>query len=98
MTTQIYQKMTQAQTEVPGQVLRQQPVYLEDARGVLAPFHLEFVTSADVSCTTTPSDQNNADEVSRFCYTHSRNATVQAARARWNKGDSPSRIPRRTAT
>ena len=41
--------MTQSQKEIPGQVLRQQPVYLEDARGVVTPFHLEFVTSAEVS-------------------------------------------------
>jgi hypothetical protein len=47
-TIQIHHMMSQARTEIPGQVLRQQPVYLEDARGVLAPFHLEFVTSADV--------------------------------------------------
>ncbi|KAH6637119.1 hypothetical protein F5144DRAFT_207203 [Chaetomium tenue] len=45
---EIHQMMSQAQTEIPGQVLRQQPVYLEDARGVLAPFHLEFVTSAQI--------------------------------------------------
>ncbi len=51
MTTQIYQKILQDQTEVPGQVLRQQPVYLEDARGIMAPFHLEFVTSAQVKST-----------------------------------------------
>jgi hypothetical protein len=50
---QIYQIMSQAQGEVPGQVMRQQPVYLEDAGGVLAPFHLEFVTCADVSGVTT---------------------------------------------
>ncbi len=40
---------SQSQTDIPRQILRQQPVYLEDARGVLAPFHLEFVTSAEVS-------------------------------------------------
>jgi hypothetical protein len=49
-TTRIIQMMSQAQSEIPGQVLRQQPVYLEDARGVLVPFHLEFVTCVDVSC------------------------------------------------
>ena len=51
-TIQVHQIISQAQTEIPGQVLHQQPVYLEDARGVLAPFHLEFVTSADVRSTT----------------------------------------------
>ncbi|KAH6845649.1 hypothetical protein B0I37DRAFT_380785 [Chaetomium sp. MPI-CAGE-AT-0009] len=47
-TMQIHQMMSQAQTDIPGQVLRQQPVYLEDARGILAPFHLEFITSANI--------------------------------------------------
>lgn len=49
-TMQIYQMMSQTQEEIPGQVLFQQPVHLEDARGVVAPFHLEFVTSPNVSC------------------------------------------------
>jgi hypothetical protein len=54
MIMPIYQIMSQAQAqaEVPAQVMRQQPVYLEDARGISAPFHLEFVTCADVSRVT----------------------------------------------
>lgn len=32
-------------TRIPGQVERQQPVYLMDALGKIAPFHLEFVIS-----------------------------------------------------
>jgi hypothetical protein len=51
---QLYQIMSQAQAEVPSQVMRQQPVYLEDAHGVVAPFHLEFVTCADVSSVAAP--------------------------------------------
>lgn len=34
------------QREVPPQVLLQQPVILHDALGRIAPFHLEFITSA----------------------------------------------------
>ncbi|KAL2258157.1 hypothetical protein VTK26DRAFT_8641 [Humicola hyalothermophila] len=40
--------MLQSHSEIPGQVMRHQPVYLEDARGVVAPFSLEFVTCAEV--------------------------------------------------
>ena len=49
MMQPLSQIISQSQTDIPRQILRQQPVYLEDARGVLAPFHLEFVTSAEVS-------------------------------------------------
>lgn len=35
-------------TRIPGQVELQQPVYLMDALGKMAPFHLEFVRSAEV--------------------------------------------------
>ncbi len=49
MMQPISQLISQSQANIPRQILRQQPVYLEDARGVLAPFHLEFVTSAEVS-------------------------------------------------
>ena len=35
-------------TSIPGQVERQQPVYLIDALGKMAPFHLEFVRSTEV--------------------------------------------------
>ena len=35
-------------TRIPGQVERQQPVYLIDALGKIAPFHLEFVRSTEV--------------------------------------------------
>jgi hypothetical protein len=34
---------------MPGQIERQQPVYLLDALGRHTPFHLEFVRSAEVS-------------------------------------------------
>jgi hypothetical protein len=36
-------------TRIPGQVERQQPVYLIDAVGRHQPFHLEFIMSAEVS-------------------------------------------------
>ena len=35
-------------TSIPGQIDRQQPVYLIDAIGKSSPFHLEFVRSAKV--------------------------------------------------
>jgi hypothetical protein len=35
-------------SRIPGQVDRQQPVYLIDALGRHSPFHLEFIRSADV--------------------------------------------------
>lgn len=35
-------------TRIPGQVDRQQPVYMIDALGKASPFHLEFVRSAEV--------------------------------------------------
>lgn len=47
-TTQI-QSLSRLQHEIPPQVLRQQPVYLWDAKGAQAPFYLEFVTSMEVS-------------------------------------------------
>jgi len=36
-------------TALPGQIERQQPVYFIDALSKQAPFHLEFVRSAEVS-------------------------------------------------
>ena len=39
------QKASQAQ--IPPQIDRQQPVYLEDAHGRVAPFHIEFINSLD---------------------------------------------------
>jgi hypothetical protein len=36
---------------IPGQVQRQQPVFLIDAMGKHSPFHLEFIRSAAVSGT-----------------------------------------------
>jgi hypothetical protein len=35
------------QTQIPLQVDRQQPVYLEDAHGRIAPFHTEFINSLE---------------------------------------------------
>jgi hypothetical protein len=35
-------------TNIPGQVERQQPVYMIDALGKASPFHPEFVRSAEV--------------------------------------------------
>lgn len=35
-------------TNIPGQVERQQPVYLVDALGRHSPFHLEFMRSVEV--------------------------------------------------
>jgi hypothetical protein len=49
MATHIYQIILQAQAEIPPQVLRQQPVYLEDAYGVEVVFSLEFITCPEVS-------------------------------------------------
>jgi hypothetical protein len=46
---QIALEIQQAVTRIPGQVERQQPVYLFDALGKTSPFHLEFVRSAEVS-------------------------------------------------
>ena len=43
-----YQAILQIQRELPPQILRQQPVYLQDAKGLLAPFYLEFVISKEV--------------------------------------------------
>ena len=48
---QIFQTVLNIQNFVmrlPGQIDRQQPVYFTDAFGKVAPFHLEFVTSAEV--------------------------------------------------
>jgi hypothetical protein len=48
---QIFQAVLDLQnilTRIPGQVERQQPVYLIDALGKASPFHLEFVRSAEV--------------------------------------------------
>jgi hypothetical protein len=47
-TMQIYQTILQFQ-DLPPQVMRQQPVYLLDAKGYELPFYLEFITSRDVS-------------------------------------------------
>jgi hypothetical protein len=46
---QIVLQIQQFITRIPGQVERQQPVYLLDALGKTSPFHLEFVRSAEVS-------------------------------------------------
>jgi hypothetical protein len=48
-TLQIYQAVLQSETNLPPQVMRQQPVYLLDAKGFELPFHLEFITSREVS-------------------------------------------------
>lgn len=45
---QIVLQLQQIVTRIPGQVERQQPVYLLDALGKTSPFHLEFVRSAEV--------------------------------------------------
>jgi hypothetical protein len=45
---QIVLEVQQAILRIPGQVERQQPVYLIDALGKHSPFHLEFVRSAEV--------------------------------------------------
>jgi hypothetical protein len=34
---------------IPGQIMRQQPVYFWDARGFYAPFYLEFINSSEVT-------------------------------------------------
>ena len=50
---QIFQMMCTIQaivTQIPGQINRQQPVYMVDALGKETPFHLEFVQSAEVRC------------------------------------------------
>ena len=44
---QIVLQIQQLITRIPGQVDRQQPVYLIDALGKTSPFHLEFVRSAE---------------------------------------------------
>lgn len=49
---QIFQIVLEIQnivTKIPGQVDRQQPVYFIDAIGRHTPFHLEFITCAEVS-------------------------------------------------
>lgn len=46
---QIVLEIQQVVTRIPGQVERQQPVYLLDALGKTSPFHLEFIRSAEVS-------------------------------------------------
>ena len=40
--------MARVNQEVPAQVLLSKPVVLLDARGRYAPFHLEFIESAEV--------------------------------------------------
>ena len=52
MNVQVFQVVLDIQkiiTRIPGQVDRQQPVYLIDALGKSSPFHLEFVRSAEAS-------------------------------------------------
>jgi hypothetical protein len=39
--------MQKFQFQLPPQVVRQQPVYFEDAHGRVAPFHIEFINSFD---------------------------------------------------
>jgi hypothetical protein len=49
---QVFQIVLQIQkfiTTIPGQIERQEPVYLLDALGKTSPFHLEFVRSSEVS-------------------------------------------------
>ncbi|KUJ20515.1 Metallo-dependent hydrolase [Mollisia scopiformis] len=49
----IFQAVLQIQhliTNIPGQIERQQPVYMVDALGRASPFHLEFIRSAE-ACT-----------------------------------------------
>ena len=41
--------MIRVNQEVPAQVLLSKPVILLDARGRYAPFHLEFIDTAEVS-------------------------------------------------
>jgi hypothetical protein len=48
---QIVLDMQHIITRIPGQVERQQPVFLIDALGKASPFHLEFVRSAEVDST-----------------------------------------------
>lgn len=36
-------------TTIPGQIERQQPVYVTDLYGETAPFHLEFIKSYEVT-------------------------------------------------
>lgn len=49
---QIYQEVVDFQkliTQIPGQVLHEQPVLFWDARGRFAPSHLEFINCPEVS-------------------------------------------------
>jgi hypothetical protein len=48
ITTKLLQAVSQLQQDLPRQIMMQKPVYLEDARGVMAPFYLEFITSKEV--------------------------------------------------
>ena len=50
MNVRIFQAVLDIQqilTTIPGQIERQQPVYLTDLWGRVAPFHLEFIQSAE---------------------------------------------------
>ncbi|MCJ1415565.1 hypothetical protein MMC32_001897 [Xylographa parallela] len=50
INVQIFQKVSRIHsiiTTIPGQIERQQPVYLIDALGKYAPFHLEFIRSPE---------------------------------------------------
>jgi replicative DNA helicase len=48
ITTEILRAVSRLQQDLPRQVMMQKPIYLEDARGVTAPFYLEFITSKEV--------------------------------------------------
>lgn len=44
-----FQTLSQLQNDLPPQVLRQQPVYLWDAKDKVMPIHLDCLTSMEVS-------------------------------------------------
>jgi hypothetical protein len=47
-TKEIYQAVVRCSTDLPGQVMLQQPVHLLDAKGFSLPFHLDFISSKRV--------------------------------------------------
>ncbi|CAI6342518.1 unnamed protein product [Periconia digitata] len=52
-------------THIPGQVQRQQPVYLIDAFNKESPFHLEFVRSADALLAVLKANYNDSGLIDR---------------------------------
>lgn len=62
--------------------MRQQPIYLEDARGVLAPFHLEFVTSVQVLSHAISSRVSNGDLITD----KPTQVLIYALKSRYSKG------------